>query len=476
MARKLRLNAFDMNTIGHMSPGLWKHPRDTSRAYNTIGYWAKLAQIAERGLFDAFFLADSLGSYDIYQGRLDAAVRDGAQTPSGDPMLVIPGMAAVTEHLSFVVTSNVSYEPPFLFARRMSTLDHLTNGRIGWNIVTGSRDSAARAMGYDAQRPHDERYLVAEDYMAVVYKLWEGSWHAGAVVNDPAAGTYVDPGKVVPISHQGDYFRVNAVHLSEPSPQRTPVLFQAGASAAGRQFAARHAEGVFIQGPSILAVKSIVRDLRGSFSEQGRNPKDIAIFAGATVIVAETDEAATEKFADYRRYVSQDGALALLSGWTGTDLSSVEPDSELQYVKGNGARTIIETMTIRDPDRKWTVREAAEYAGIGGVGPIFIGSPVTVADELERWAEEADLDGFNLTRVVSPDTLADFVDLVVPELQRRGIYKHGYDPGTFREKLSGGAGPYLPSTHPAAQFRHGGLSRTSTGPSRSGPPAAIRLP
>ena len=222
--RELRLNAFTMNTIGHQSPGLWTHPRDRSVDYRRLDYWTDLARILEAGRFDGVFLADVLGVYDVYAGRADAAVEHAVQVPVNDPMLVVPAMAAVTRHLGFGVTASLSYEPPYPFARRMSTLDHLSDGRIGWNIVTSYLDSAARAAGRDRQVSHDDRYDVAEDYMALVLKLWEHSWEDGAVLRDRATRRFADPARVHRIRHEGPHFRLDGMHLSDPSPQRTPVL------------------------------------------------------------------------------------------------------------------------------------------------------------------------------------------------------------------------------------------------------------
>jgi alkanesulfonate monooxygenase len=190
MAKEIRLNAFEMNCVAHQSPGLWRHPRDRSRDYRRLDGWIELARTLERGLFDGLFLAYVLGVYDVFGGGPEAALRHATQTPVNDPLLLVPAMAAATKHLGFGVTVTLSYEPPFPFARRMSTLDHLPDGRIGWNVVTGYLDSAAKGMGETGQRGHDERYTVAEDYMSVVYKLWEGSWADDAVVADVKKGVF----------------------------------------------------------------------------------------------------------------------------------------------------------------------------------------------------------------------------------------------------------------------------------------------
>jgi alkanesulfonate monooxygenase len=243
------------------------------------------------------------------------------------------------------------------------------------------------------------------------------------------------------------------MHLSEPSPQRTPVLYQAGASSRGREFAARHAECVFINGPSKQVVAPIAGDIRKRAERLGRDPGDIKIFTLMTIVADRTSEAAQAKLAEYRRHVSHDGALALMGGWTGIDFSAFAPDEPIRYVENDAMRSALESFTTADPGRVWTMREIAEHVGIGGRGPVAVGSPREIADEMESWVDETGVDGFNLAYAVMPETFADIVDLVVPELQRRGRYKTGYAPGTLREKLNG-AGPRLPPEHPAATFRY----------------------
>jgi alkanesulfonate monooxygenase len=448
LTKQIRFNAFEMNCVAHQSPGLWRHPRDRSRDYKTLGYWTDLAQILERGLFDGLFLADVLGVYDVFGGTPDAALSHGIQVPVNDPLLLVPAMAAVTKHLGFGVTVNLSYEPPFTFARRMSTLDHLTEGRIGWNVVTGYLNSAAKAMGLTGQKAHDDRYAGAEDYIESVYKLWEGSWADDAVVADAAAGVFAQPDHVRRIRH-GD---LEALHLSEPSPQRTPVIYQAGTSAAGTAFAARHAECVFMSGPSKQVIAPRVAAIRRLAVGESRKPSDILMFGLMTVILGRTDEEAQAKLADYRRYADPEGALTLMSGWTGVDFSKLDPDQVVEHVENDAGRTALENITRADPNRRWTVRQVAEHVSIGGIGPVIVGSPATAADELESWIDETDLDGFNLAFAVRSETFADITELLVPELQRRGRYKQGYAPGTLREKLFG-AGPRLAAPHPAAGYR-----------------------
>jgi FMN-dependent oxidoreductase (nitrilotriacetate monooxygenase family) len=451
MAKEIRLNAFEMNCVAHQSPGLWRHPRDRSRDYKRLSYWTELAQTLERGLFDGLFLADVLGVYDVFGGDARAALAHGTQIPVNDPLLLVPAMAAATKNLGFGVTANLSYEAPYGFARRMSTLDHLTDGRIGWNIVTGYLDSAARGAGKERQTAHDDRYAIAEEYLEVVYKLWEGSWADDAVAADAGRGLYARPERVRKIQHEGAHFKLDALHLSEPSPQRTPVLYQAGTSPAGRAFAARHAECVFMSGPSKKVIAPRVAAIRKLAGQAGRDPVEILMFAMMTVIVAPTEAEARAKYADYRLYADPEGALTLMSGWTGVDFARLDPDQIVEHVESEAGRTALENITRADSDRRWTVREVAEHVSIGGIGPVLVGSPATVADQLESWIDETDLDGFNLTFVVRPETFENVADLVVPELQRRGRYKKAYAEGSLREKLFGRA--RLDDRHPAAEYR-----------------------
>ena len=451
MSQEIRFNAFEMNCVAHQSPGLWRHPRDRSRDYRSLKPWIDLARTLERGLFDGIFLADVLGIYDVFGQSPAAALAHAAQVPVNDPLLLVPAMAAATEHLGFGVTVTLTYEPPLPFARRMSTLDHLTDGRIGWNIVTGYLDSAARGAGQAAQRGHDDRYAAAEDYMALVYKLWEGSWADDAVLADRETGVFTRPDRVRRITHEGPHYRLDALHLCEPSPQRTPVLYQAGTSPAGRAFAGRHAECVFMSGPSKQVIGPRVASIRAAALEAGRDPAKILIFAMMTVIVAPTDAEAEALLADYRTYADFEGALTLMSGWTGIDFSTLDPDAIVQHVENDAGRTALENITRADPGRTWTVRQVAEHVSLGGIGPVVVGSPQTVADALEGWIDETGLDGFNLVYAVRPETFVNVVDLLVPELQRRGRYKRRYAPGTLREKLSGQA--RLSAPHPAAAYR-----------------------
>ena len=450
VTKEIRLNAFDMNCVGHIQHGMWTHPRDRSASYNTLEYWQDLARIAERGLFDGIFLADIIGVYDVYKDSPAPSIVNAVQIPVNDPMLLVPAMAAVTRHIGFGVTSNATYEPPYLFARRASTLDHLTGGRFGWNIVTGYLDSAARGMGLAAQPDHDSRYDVADEYMEVLYKLWEGSWEDDAVLRDSQNRIFADPARIHRVRHDGRHYKLDAIHLAEPSPQRTPELYQAGSSTRGRAFAATHAECVFINGPTKDNARHVVADIRRRAAARGRDPNDIVIFLGRTAVIGRTRKEAEDKYQDCHRHASIEGALAHFSSSIGVDLSRYELDETIRYEKNDANNSALEALT-RLSSEPWTLRRIIAQMGLGSRTAPLIGSAEEIADELIAWVEETGIDGFNLSRIVTPESLEDFVDLVVPILQDRGLYKRQYAPGPLRQKLFGH--PRLPSTHPAAAHR-----------------------
>ncbi|HEY0289279.1 MAG TPA: LLM class flavin-dependent oxidoreductase [Pseudomonas sp.] len=447
--KKILLNAFNMNCIGHINHGFWTHPRDTSTQYKTLEYWTDLAKLLERGLFDGLFIADIVGVYDIYQHSVDVTLKESIQLPVNDPLLLVSAMAAVTQNLGFGLTANLTYEAPYLFARRMSTLDHLTRGRVGWNIVTGYLDSAAKAMGLKEQIEHDRRYDQADEYLEVLYKLWEGSWEDDAVIEDRQARIYAQPDKVHKVRHEGEFYQVEGYHLCEPSPQRTPLLFQAGSSERGLQFAGANAECVFISGQNKAATREQVDKVRAAARAAGRNPDDIKVFMGLNVIVGATEEAARAKHAEYLGYASAEAGLAHFAASTGIDFAEYELDEPIQHVKGNAIQSATKILKNND----WTKRKLLDQHALGGRYITLIGSPTQVADELESWIAETGLDGFNLTRIVTPQSYEDFIDLVIPELQRRGSYKTAYDNGTLREKLFPEGGARLPERHRGAGFR-----------------------
>ena len=438
-----------MSAVEHVSVGSWRYPGDQSVRYRDREYWTEVARTAERGGFDAIFFADVRGIYDVYDDSRDPAIERAVQTPSNDPAYLVPAMAEVTDELGFAVTKSTSYNHPYQLAREFSTLDHLTDGRVAFNIVTSYLESAAANLGLSERIDHDERYDRAEEFMDVCYALWEDSWADDAVERDHETGRFADPGKVRAIDHEGEYFDVPGPHGCEPSPQRTPVLYQAGSSDRGRAFAARHAEAVFCSQPSEAAVREYVTDLRERLAATGRDPESVAFFPGLVPIVGETEAIAQAKYESYRETIDIEGVLALLSGFVDIDLSELDPDQQLEQVETEAIQGVVNAFTTSD-DRDWTVREMAEFAGLGTTSPVVVGTPETVADTFERWHNELGVDGINVKEVVRPDSLTDFVDLVVPELRERGVLAQP-EGETLRERTCGRR--TLPTGHPGRHRR-----------------------
>ncbi len=449
MAKKtIRLNALDQCNPSFQAFGLWAHPRDKAVNYTSPEYWMDYARLLERGLFDNFFLADVYGFPDVYEGRPDGALRNGSQAPSLDPAVLVPLMASVTENLCFTITGSCSYEHPYSFARRISTLDHMTKGRLGWNIVTSYLRSGALAMGRDALIEHDLRYEMAEEFLEGVYRLWQESWAEGAVVADKDARIYADPSLITAIDFQGKYHRFNAMNAVEISPQRVPMLFQAGGSERGRLFAATHAEGVYLNGTKPEIVAGQVAKTREIAASVGRDPANVRFFTGVSVFVDETEALAKARYADYERYSSLEGLISMMSGAMGIDLSQYPLDEPIQYKENDANRTALQSFTRNN---SWTLRDVLKAKALCGSNVAIVGTASQVVDEMEKWMDEADIDGFSIARIVAHETLENFVDMVVPELQRRGRYKMEYAGGTFRQKL-GASESYIAGDHPAAKF------------------------
>lgn len=450
MPKQIHVNLFEMNCVSHITHGMWVHPDNTRERFNDIEFWTELAQLLEYAKFDAMFIADVIGAYDVFRGGPETALTQGMQIPNNDPLMIIPAMAAVTKHLGFAATFSTTYEPPFAFARRMSTLDHLTKGRVGWNVVTSYLPNAARNFGYDDEVEHDHRYEIADEYLEVLYKLWEGSWQDDAVLADKERAIYSDPAKVRYINHAGRYYRVAGPHLSEPSRQRTPLLYQAGVSDAGRNFAGKHAEAIFMGGSSINEVRSFVADVRRIGASHGRDPSDIKFLPGASIIVGRTDDEVAKKVDEVRRLRSVDGYLAHSNSpvdWTQYDRSERVEDIAARLGKG--------------PERFRRRIKPGQTVGqlldnLGALGRPFsvAGTPKVVADEIERWVQEADVDGFNVVQYLTPGTALDIAELVLPELRRRGLFRTSYlDGETLRERMLGSGRSRLADNHPGARFR-----------------------
>ena len=443
----IHLNLFTMNSVEHVTVGSWRYPGDQSARYRDRTYWTEVARTAERGGFDGVFFADVRGIYDVYGGSRDPAIERAVQTPSNDPAYLVPAMAEVTDHLGFAVTKSTSYTHPYQLAREFSTLDHLTDGRVAFNVVTSYLESAAANLGLGERLGHDERYDRAQEFMEICYALWEDSWEDGAVVRDAAAGRFTDPAKVHTIDHAGEHFDVVGPHGCEPSPQRTPVIYQAGSSDRGRAFAAANAEAVFVSQPTPEQVREYVDDLRSRAADHGRDPDELMFFPGIVPIVGATAELAEAKHESYREHVDVEGVLALLSGFVDVDLSELDPDQKIEHIETEAIQGTVNAFA--GGESTWTVREMAQFAGLGTTSPVVVGTPAEVADELQWWFEEVGVDGFNVKEVARPGSLADFVDLVVPELRERGLVRESYEGATLRENLTGRR--RLSETHPARQ-------------------------
>ncbi|KAF1347302.1 xenobiotic compound monooxygenase, DszA family [Lizonia empirigonia] len=389
--------------------------RVSEEGFNKLKYWVDLAKLLDKAGFHALFIADVLGPYDVYKGgsNVDPVLASGAQFPIHDPLYLVPTLASVTDNLTFGVTASTTYDAPYAHARRFSTVDHLAEGRVVRNIVTSYLDSAARNFGLDTQIPHDERYEIAEEYMEVAYKLWEGSWRDDAVVRNKATGQFAVAWRVRQIHHQGKHFSIPGPHICEPKT--------------GREFGAKHAEAIFVGGQTPEKVRSSVDALRELARDKfGRGPNHLKIIAGITIIVDETDGKAFAKRDELLSYGDKEGALALFGGWTGYDLSTYADDEDFRLVKAPAIQSIVNGWAATVPgtdNAPWMKARIADYLILGGMNAKVVGSPITVVDELERWARVADLDGFNLSHVVSPGSFEDIIEWVLPELRQRGLFR-----------------------------------------------------
>jgi FMN-dependent oxidoreductase (nitrilotriacetate monooxygenase family) len=448
--KQLHVNLFEMNCVSHIVHGLWVHPDNNRHRFNDLDYWTELAQLLEYGTFDGVFLADVIGTYDRFRDGPETSLREGMQIPSNDPLLVIPAMAGVTKNLGFGATFSTTYEPPFAFARRMSTLDHLTKGRVGWNIDTSYLPNAARNFGHDTEVVHDHRYEIADEYLDVLYKLWEGSWDDDAVIVDRERRIYTDPDKVRYINHVGEHFKVAGPHLCQPSRQRTPVLFQATGSPAGIEFAGRHAEVVFTGGNDAPAVRANIQAMRQKAVEHDRDPAGLKFIVMAGVIVGRTDEEVSAKLDSYRKLVSVEASLA--HGQSAIDLTAYPRDTLISDLVSRQVKGW-ESLSRYKADS--TV--GAVLAQLGGFNRerFFVaGTPTVVADAIEKWLDEDGIDGINLRQYLSFETARDFIELVVPELRRRGRFRERYNEGeTLRERLFGAGRARLPGDHFGARYR-----------------------
>lgn len=430
--------------------GSWRMPENTATSFLDLDHWLTMVRRCEEAGADFFFLADDYGYPVVGDGIPASALRAGVQIPKADVSSLLPALAAVTERIGLVATLSTQVELPPMVARKMATLDHLTKGRVGWNIVTGAGQNASARLFGREMTEHDQRYAIADDHVDLCLRLWEGSWDDGAVLADRDSGVYADPDGVREIVHDGPFFRSHGALSVPPGPQRTPVLFQAGASEPGRALAAKYAEGVFLAAEP-GAMKTQIADIRRRAEEAGRDPRAISCLIAGTFYVAETEAEAHGIRERQRSMRTLEEAAASYAFYTGLDLSAMDPDKPLDPDAGltQTGRTNVERYL--GPNAP-TVREILEEFQANSVmGAPYVGTPAQVADAAQRVLEEVDADGF----LVQPDhtgTFDRFIDLVMPELRRRGLLAPFAEQATLRERL-GASGPHLDPTHPGAAHR-----------------------
>ncbi|MHA7156170.1 NtaA/DmoA family FMN-dependent monooxygenase [Arthrobacter sp. TMN-50] len=445
---RLLLSAFAMNTTSHILGGQWRHPDAQQHRFNDLRLWTDLARTLEDAKFDALFLADVVGLYGNHGGDWTSHVERGLQVPANDPLVLQSALAATTEHLGLALTSSVVQAEPFQFARQLSTLDHLSDGRVAWNVVTSVLENSFRNFGHDGLIKHDSRYDWADEYLDVCYKLWEGSWDDDALLQNKLTGRHADPSKVHKINHQGARYSVEGPHLVAPSPQRTPLLFQAGSSGRGQHFAAANAEAAFLFAPNVDYARKTTASVRALARELGRRDDDIKFFAGLSFVVGSTEAEVSRKQAELDGYLDLDMIVAHIGGGIGVDLGGLPLETTLGDVRTDGARGVLEALFASVPGGNPTIADVARYRAYNQQ---ISGTPEQIVDQLETW-QEAGIDGVNIINQTIPGSYQDFIDGVLPELRKRGLAQTDYRPGTLREKLFG-QDAHLPDRHPASRYR-----------------------
>lgn len=433
MGKYIHLVSFQINSPINHTILSWAAPEDNRlRALGDLGLWIDMARTLERGLFDAIFFADTPGVFDRYMDRMDDAIRYGVCWPTMDPVSLLGAIAGATTRLGLAATVSTGPHHPYAVVRQLSTLDYMSGGRVGWNIVTGHLRGEHRAYGL-TELPHDERYDRAEEYMDICYQLWS-SVGEGAVIADKASGIFADPGKVAKVSHQGKYFNCNTVAPALPSPQGRPVLFQAGSSGRGQQFAMKHADVVFAIQPNVAGMRKFMTDFAAAATQYGRTPAPGVTF-GVQPIIAGTEEEAKRKLHDIVERIPLEGAIARLSGTMGVDFSGMELDQPLVEMQTQGSQGLMKAFSNIVGDKPLTLRDVAIKWGLAVGMPQIVGSPEQVADQMETIWRETGCHGFNVTPNVMPVSIDDFVNEVVPILQKRGVYPTEYLGTTLRENV-----------------------------------------
>ncbi|GGD91747.1 Nrd protein [Aureimonas endophytica] len=428
VVRQLKLGAFMRPVSIHT--GAWRYPgawRDANFSFPRLKY---LAGRLEAARFDAFFMADHLAVLNMST----EALRRSHTVTSFEPFTLLSALAAVTSRIGLVATASTSFEAPYHVARRFASLDHLSEGRAGWNIVTTSNPDAALNFGLEDHLDHDERYARAREFYDVVTGLWD-SFADDAFPRDPESGTYVEPERMRALDHAGRFYRVRGpLNIARPV-QGWPVIVQAGASEAGRQLAAETAEVVFAAPNGLFDGRELYADIKARMARLGRDPDHLKILPGAFVVVGDTESEAREKRARLDSLVHYENAIGSLSIALGHDARGFDPDGPLPEIPESNASKSGRQKTIDLARREnLTVRQLAQrLGGYGGLS--FVGTPATIADAMQEWLETGGSDGFNVMFPYLPGGLDDFVDKVVPELQRRGIFRRDYEGRTLRDHL-----------------------------------------
>jgi len=427
-ARQLHLGAFMRPVSIHT--GAWRYPGAYPDANFNFGHLKRFAQKLEAGKFDAFFMADHLAVLNM---PVEALKRSHTVT-SFEPFTLLSALAGATERIGLVATASTTFDAPYHIARRFASLDHISGGRAGWNIVTTSNPDAALNFGLDAEVDHGERYDRAREFYDVVTGLWD-SFADDAFIRDRESGLYFDPEKMRRIDHKGEHLSVRGpLNIARP-PQGWPVIVQAGASEPGRQLAAETAEVVFAAHGTLAAGRAFYADVKGRMEAIGRNPDHLKILPGVLTVVGDSVEEAREKRALLDSFVHYDSAIASLSIALGHDATGFDPNGPLPDIpETNHSKSSRERTIALARRENLTVRQLAQRLG-GYGGLAFVGTPKTIADEMEQWLVERGSDGFNVMFPYLPEGLDDFVDKVVPELQRRGLFRREYQGPTLRDHL-----------------------------------------
>jgi alkanesulfonate monooxygenase len=427
-ARQLHLGAFMRPVSIHTAA--WRYPGAYPDANFNFQHLKRFAQKLELGRFDAFFMADHLAVLNMPM----QALKRSATVTSFDPLVLLPALAVVTDHLGLIATASTTYNEPYHIARKFASLDHLSGGRAGWNVVTSGNPDEAMNFGLDEHVDHSTRYQRAREFFDVVTGLWD-TWADDAFIRDQQSGVYFDPDKLYILDHRGEYLRVRGpLNIARPV-QGWPVIVQAGASEAGRQLAAETAEVIFGAGSNLVNARSFYTDVKGRMAKVGRDRDHLKVLPGAFVVVGDTVAEARAKRARLDSLVHYDSAIASLSIALGHDASRFDPDGPLPPIpESNASKSGRERIVELAQREKLTVRQLAQRVG-GYAGLAFVGTPSLIADQMEEWFFSEACDGFNVMFPYLPGGLDDFVDRVVPELQRRGLFRREYEGRTLRENL-----------------------------------------